>query len=122
MFDGLLEKVLPRIIGVRLRWEKISLDEIEAQRTICNKLNMSVHKTDEQVIVAFVGLVGSGKSSVANELANHIGATVISADDIRNELRKRKASYNKVRLIVENLAIDAIKYGTNVIIDSDFVD
>jgi len=45
--------------------------------------------TQTPVIVAIIGLVGSGKSSVAQELAKHIGATVIEGDDIRIELRKQ---------------------------------
>lgn len=69
-----------------------------------------------------IGLVGSGKSSVAKELAKHIGATVISGDDIRIELRKKSENYERARTIAKNTAIEIVKQGSNVIIDSDFVD
>lgn len=79
-------------------------------------------KTLKPVIVAMIGLVGSGKSSVARELARHIGATVIEGDSIRIKLRKLGRNYKLVRAIAENAAIEVVKRGGNVILDSDFVD
>lgn len=86
------------------------------------KLDIQKHKTDKPVIVAIIGLVGSGKSSVAQELAKHIGATVIESDAIRIELRKLGERYEKSRAIAENAALEVVKVGGNVILDSDFVD
>jgi len=86
------------------------------------KLNIKKCKTDNPIIVAVIGLVGSGKSSVAHELAKHIGATVIKGDDIRIELRKQSEQYEKSRVIAENATLEVVKQGGNVILDSDFVD
>ena len=69
-----------------------------------------------------IGLIGSGKSSVAQELAKHIGATIIEGDEIRIQLRKQSERYERARAIAENVAIEIIKQGGNVILDSDFID
>ncbi|MBI4088574.1 AAA family ATPase [Candidatus Kaiserbacteria bacterium] len=79
-------------------------------------------KTKKPVIVALIGLVGSGRSSVARELAKRIGATVVEGDAIRVELRKQGERYERARAIAENVAIEVVKQGGNVILDSDFVD
>ena len=54
---------------------------------------MSRYRREKQkrpLVVGFVGLIGSGKTTLAKELASLIGATVISGDDIRVLLRKEK--------------------------------
>ena len=81
-----------------------------------------MHKTNKPLIVAIVGLVGSGKSSVARELAKHIDATIVENDAIRIELRKQGEGYDRVWAIAENLAVEVVRLGGNVILDSDFVD
>ncbi|MEK7599130.1 MAG: AAA family ATPase [Patescibacteria group bacterium] len=102
--------------------EKLTKKEYAAQNAFMVKLNVKKRKTEKLVIVAFIGLVGSGKSSVAQELAKHIGATVIEGDTIRIELRKQSERYERVRAIAENTALEVVKQGGNVILDSDFVD
>ena len=69
-----------------------------------------------------MGLIGSGKTTIANEMAPLIGATVVSGDDIRVCLRKEKEKYDKTRLIAENVAMEIINKDGNVIVDSDFID
>ena len=69
-----------------------------------------------------IGLVGSGKSSVATELGKHIGATVVSGDEIRIELRKQGERYERARAIVENVVMRLVTEGKNIILDSDFID
>ena len=123
MFGRLTEFILPRIIGVMVhKRETFTKKEQAAQDAFMAKLDIKKRKTDKPVIVAVIGLVGSGKSSVAHELAKHIGATVIEGDDIRIELRKQSERYEKSRAIAENVAIEVVKQGGNVILDSDFVD
>lgn len=78
-------------------------------------------KSKKPKIVAIVGLVGSGKSSVAKYLAKLIGAKVISANAIRVALRKKNKGYDQVANLVEKETSLAIKRGKNVILDSDFV-
>ena len=123
MFERLTEFILPRIIGVMIhKRETLTRKEQVAQDMFVAKLNIKKRKTEKPVIVAVIGLVGSGKSSVAQELAKHIGATVIEGDDIRVELRKLGECYEGSRAIAENATIGVVKQGGNVILDSDFVD
>ena len=123
MFGQLTEFILPRIIGVMVhKRETLTKKERAAQDAFMAKLDIKKRKTDKPVIVAVIGLVGSGKSSVTHELAKHIGATVIGGDDIRIELRKQSERYEKSRAIAENVALEVVKQGGNVILDSDFVD
>jgi len=78
-------------------------------------------KTKKPVILAMVGLVGSGKSAIAKELAKLIGAKVIESDRIRVELRKAGKSYEGVQKIAEDTVRKIIKQGGNVVLDADFV-
>ena len=61
------------------------------------------------MVIAIVGLVGSGKSFVADELAKLISATVIENDKIRVCLRKEGERYEGTRKIVENAVAEIIK-------------
>ncbi len=79
-------------------------------------------KSKQPVVIAMLGLVGSGKSSVANELAPLIGATVVNADVIRVFLRKNSEPYKYVRQIAENAAVVILARGGNVVLDSDMAD
>src|SRR3989338_2640014 len=98
MFSRLIEIALPRIIGVMVhKREKLTAKEERAQKAFVSNLKYASRKTKEPVIVAMIGLIGSGKSSVATELAKHIGATVVSGDGIRIELRKQGERYEKMR-------------------------
>ncbi len=94
----------------------------EIEKQYLASLKISRRKSRNPVIVAMVGLIGSGKSSVTRALAPLIGATVIEADKVRVALRKKQQGYESVRSIVERAALLAVKRGGNVIIDSDFVD
>lgn len=119
----MLEKILGRVIDVVLRaTETLTEKEQAAQEAFWGRLDLPQRKTQEPVIIAMIGLVGSGKSFVAKELAQLIGATVINADDIRVELRRRGERYERARAIAENIALEVLAYGGNVIMDSDFID
>jgi len=102
--------------------ETLTKKECAVQEVFMANLDIKKRKTKKPIIVALIGLVGSGKSSVAKELAKHIGGTVIEGDAIRIELRKQGERYKKARAIAENVAMEVIKQGGNVILDSDFVD
>ncbi|MFA4890060.1 MAG: AAA family ATPase [Candidatus Paceibacterota bacterium] len=78
--------------------------------------------TKKRVMIALVGLVGSGKSSVAHELAPEIGAAVIEGDAIRVFLRKEGERYDKARRIAEDAGLYLLGRGANVIFDSDHID
>jgi predicted kinase len=123
MFNGLIEAILPRIIGIMIhKKEKLTTKEFVAQESFLAKLKIQKRKTEKPVIVAIIGLVGSGKSSVARELAEHIGATIVNGDDVRIELRKQNERYDRARLLAENIALEIIQQGGDVILDSDFID
>ncbi|MEJ0053685.1 MAG: AAA family ATPase [bacterium] len=102
--------------------EILGKKERGVQDTFISSLRISKRKTKKPVMVALVGLVGSGKSSVAREFARHIGGTVVEADAIRVALRKQKESYRRVRVIGENAALEVVGRGGNAILDSDFLD
>ncbi len=122
MFGRLIELILPRVIGVVFhKYETLTKKELRAQYKFMERLNQK-STVKNPIVVAMVGLVGSGKSSVAAELAKRINAVVINGDEIRIKLRKQNARYEKARAIAENAAIKIVKGGGSVILDSDFVD
>lgn len=122
ILERLIEVVLPYIIGVYHCMEKLTPKEQNAQKNFVKKLSVQKRKTAKPLIVAFIGLIGSGKSSVARELTKHIGGTVICGDNIRIELRKQKEKYDHARIIAGNVALEVVNNGGNAILDSDFVD
>lgn len=124
MFGRWREVLLARIIGIMIhKHERLTQKEGLAETAFRAKLSFRPRKTREPVIVALIGLVGSGKTFVAGELAERIGATVIEADDIRTELRRQgRQRYEHARAIAENATLEVIRRGGNVVIDSDFVD
>lgn len=119
-----LMRWLPALIIVYMarKMEKLTELELRAQVLYKNKIAVRKRITKKQVIVGMVGLVGSGKSVVANYLASLIGATVVCEDEIRLELQKQGAGYDHARLIGENIVEQVIKHGGNLTLDSDFVD
>lgn len=123
MLQKLLEASLQCIIKMTVhKIEKLTTEEYAVQQNYMSKLQIKQRATKHPVIVAMVGLVGSGKSTVADDIATFIGATVINSDEIRLGLRKQAKSYKNVRLIAENMAIEIVKNGGNAILDSDFID
>lgn len=123
MISRLIEFFLPSIIGIMVhKRETLTPKELCAQKSFLAKLDVKKRKTKKPVIVAIIGLVGSGKSSVAKELAGHIGATVVDGDKIRVELRKQGEHYEGTRKIAENVAFGIIVRDGNVILDSDHID
>ena len=123
MLEQLIKFIPLPIIGIMVHRKRILTEkERTVQDAFLAKLDIKKRKTEKPVIVAVIGLVGSGKSAVAQELAKYIGATVIGGDDIRIGLRKQGESYERTWAIAENASIEVVKQGGNVILDSDFVD
>lgn len=122
MIAQLKEFILPTLIGIMIhRREKLNQKEQEAKEQFMANL-IFAKGPFEHFIIAMIGLVGSGKSTVARELAKKIQATVISNDDIRIYMRKTGAAYEKARKIAEDVASEITEQGGNVILDSDFID
>jgi len=107
-------------------FESFSQKERVVQAALFNQLVSSScgvqRPTPRSVIVGLVGVVGSGKSSVAYELSKLIGAVVVESDEIRLALRATKESFDNVRLIARNVALTLADCGINVVLDSDFID
>jgi len=123
MVNRLTEFLLPSIIKYMVhKKEKLTAKEKKAQNTFLASLKVAKRKTKNPVVVAMIGLVGSGKSSVARKLAGLIGANIIEGDEIRVLLRKEGEKYEGTRKIAENAALEIIKKGGNVVMDSDHID
>mgnify|MGYP001576197111 CR=1 FL=1 len=124
MNGNLLESWRGRVIGLGFhRRETLTAKELNAKQSFMAELSYYNSEVfNKPIIVAMIGLVGSGKTSVAKDLGAAIAATVIEGDKIRVELRKQKAPYEKTRAIAEDVAIEITKRGGNVVIDSDFID
>ncbi|MDP3741673.1 MAG: AAA family ATPase [bacterium] len=88
---------------------------------ISQRISITPRVTKAPVIVAMVGLVGSGKSRVASEFGSLLDASVISGDDIRVELRQAGESFEHAWQIGVLIAIKAIQNGSNVILDFDHI-
>lgn len=123
MFNKLTEVVLPPIIGVMVHSkEQLSLKAQQAQDAYLSMFEVTARKTKKPVVIGLLGLVGSGKSTVSRELAPLIGATIVEGDAIRIQLRKVGEPYKYVRQIGENVALEVLKRGGNVILDADQID
>ena len=102
--------------------KSLSKKEVDAQKIFISGFKIKKRKTKRPIIIAMIGLVGSGKSSAAKKLAPLLGATVVEADGVRIALRKKGLSYDPVRAIINKATLSVIKQGGNVVIDSDLVD
>jgi predicted kinase len=121
--EGLPEIIFSFIIGIMAhKRESLTQKERRAQEEFINNLRVVPRKTKKPIVVAMVGLVGSGKSSVAQKLAKLLPATVIEGDAIRVQLRKQGERYEGARKIAENAVLKIIERGGNVILDSDHID
>ena len=123
MFARLQEYLLPWAFAMAIHPnESFTKKEKLAQAEFMKILPTIRRKTRGPVVVAMVGLVGSGKSFIAQELAEGIGAVVLKGDAIRVELRKAEERYEGQSRIAENAAVEILRQGNNVVIDSDHID
>ncbi|GEM_PF-2827119 len=72
-------------------------------------------------IIAFVGVVGSGKTYLAKILARRLRAKRITTDDIRVALRERGESYDSAPTITRQRAETCLRRGQSVILDFDAI-
>ena len=104
--------------------EELSVKAVKAKQEYLLKLGAAAKArlSRSLLLVGMAGLVGSGKSTVAVYLAKLIGATIVSGDAIRVELRKQGEAYKYVRPIAANVISELFDHNTNVIMDADWAD
>ena len=87
-------------------------------------LHVKRRRTSEPVVLAMIGLTGSGLSSVARELGSRLGWTVIEKNKIRVELRERGPGFKPVTTdgVFYAMAKRVLAEHGNAILDSDFAD
>jgi len=77
------------------------------------------HKPSSQWMLMPVGLVGAGKTTVVKPLANHFGLIRISADEIREQLKRCGYSYEGAREMTHEIQKKYLKLGYSVAIDAN---
>jgi predicted kinase len=75
-----------------------------------------------KTVIALAGLVGSGKSSIAQEIAKQSGAHVISGDEVFVELRRQGLGYEHANDMIEIRLMEYLKDGRSVVLDGDYRD
>lgn len=97
----------------------------DGEKAVLEKLfrDHPIHQTKKHdCVIAMVGVCGSGKTTVARDLADKLSLHYISADDVRVMLRESdpKIGYERVRDILEAFVFNRLLYGEGCVIDSDF--
>lgn len=100
---------------------KLTAVEKRVQEEFISGLDFSGSKTSSPKIVAMVGLLGSGNSSIARVLTDALSAIVIEGEIVHTLLREAGANQDRAWKVSENAAIAAAEKGKNVVIDADFV-
>lgn len=123
MLERLIKFIPLFIIGMLVQRKRIlTAKERLVQGIFIRRLGATKQKIKTPFVVAMIGLVGSGKSSVAQELGAQLDAVVVRADDIRVELYHQGEGYDRVWAIAENIATEILERDGRVILDSDFAD
>jgi len=102
--------------------KKLNSKELQAQKVFMAGLRPVRKKTEKPLVVAMVGLLGSGSSVVSKKLAKLIGAVVIEGEEILSCLRKYGAGFENRRLIAQEAALEMLEQGNNIVLDSDHID
>lgn len=123
MLRSVKERILPRFMSALLHpLERLSPQERSAFDECLRDVPVAPGDQKTPVVIAMIGLVGSGKSTVAKALAKELNAIIVEGDAIRVKLRKLGARFDHARLIAELLAMEFVERRQNVILDSDFID
>lgn len=104
-----------------MRKTKLTAKEREVQQKFIEALGLLEKKDTPGKIVGIVGLIGSGKSRIAQALAKTLPAIVVEGDAVRMCLRDAGASYDRTWKICENAAIAAAGSGAYIVIDADYI-
>lgn len=79
-------------------------------------------KPKKQVILAPVGLVGAGKSTVVIPLSEKLSLVRVSNDELRKLLQFHGFNYVRTRELTRRLIREFLKEGYSICIDSDSID
>ena len=71
----------------------------------------------QQLLIAFIGPVGSGKTHVARSIAQKLKAVHIRTDDIRVALRREGKSYSSAPALANRMRREALAQGKSVVSD-----
>lgn len=100
--------------------EELSKKERAVLESVFQSIKVPKKKSGRKLLVGMIGLVGSGKTLVAQKLARELGAAVVSADAIRIALRKKKTGFDNTREIMFGVIAKILADGGSVVADSDF--
>lgn len=99
------------------------MSEKKLIQSLVSAVRVPKRSTKTPLVIAMVGLVGAGRSSVAQDLAKALGGVVISSNDIRVALRKKLGKFDQVSVRAAGRAISeaVLAEGGIVILDTDNV-
>lgn len=90
MKENILMYILSRLITLYHKREKLTRTERFAQAAYLNHIEIKKRNPDNKkpTIYAMIGLVGSGKTTIARDINAQTGASIINGDEIRIKLRQ----------------------------------
>ncbi len=89
-----------------------------------SEIKIPKRRTKNLYIIAPVGLIGSGKSTVGTYIARKIGAQVVSSNYIRGRFfkPKKKEYHIYTQPVLEKIVESLLEKGVSVVLDRDNVD
>jgi len=96
-------------------------EESEILKIYLNSLKLPNKKPDKKIIIAPIGLIGSGKTTILSKLSKHLPVVVMSGDVIRKTLGEQGFDFDSVYTIAERAAIKLLGEGFSVATDSDCI-
>lgn len=82
-------------------------------------LELPAHKSDSQIIICPVGLVGSGKTTVVKPLSQQLNLVRLSTDEIRLILKDKGYNWEKTFQVGEYVILNILKTGHSIALDLD---
>lgn len=83
------------------------------------KLILPKKKLSKQILICPVGVVGAGKTTVIKPLSQKLSLLRISADEIRQLLKKNGYNYNRAKEMVFAITIKYLEQGFSIALDTN---